>query len=75
MLMGTLVYGVRYTLPEYICTFLVAGGVSVFAFVKVSTNYRSIMKVHLNYMCLLYGVEKYQDLMSIHSSKAFKSVL
>jgi len=35
MLMGTLVYGIRYSLPEYICTFLVAGGVSTFALLKV----------------------------------------
>lgn len=34
MLMGTLVYGIRYTLPEYLCTFLVAGGVSTFALLK-----------------------------------------
>ncbi|KAI5084129.1 hypothetical protein GOP47_0000298 [Adiantum capillus-veneris] len=34
MLMGTLVYGVKYKLPEYICTFLVAGGVSTFALFK-----------------------------------------
>lgn len=35
MLMGTLVYGIRYTIPEYICSFLVAGGVSTFALLKV----------------------------------------
>jgi UDP-galactose transporter B1 len=39
MLMGTLVYGIRkvqrYTLPEYLCTFLVTGGVSTFALLKV----------------------------------------
>jgi solute carrier family 35 (UDP-galactose transporter), member B1 len=35
MLMGTLLYGVKYTLPEYLCTFLVAGGVSSFALLKV----------------------------------------
>ncbi|CAD5186012.1 unnamed protein product [Musa acuminata subsp. malaccensis] len=35
MLMGTLVYGIKYTIPEYICTFLVAGGVSSFALSKV----------------------------------------
>ena len=35
MLMGTLVYGIRYTFPEYICTSLVAGGVSTFALMKV----------------------------------------
>jgi UDP-galactose transporter B1 len=35
MLMGTLLYGVKYTLPEYFCTFLVAGGVSSFALLKV----------------------------------------
>lgn len=37
MLMGTLVYGIRYTIPEYVCTFLVAGGVSTFALLKVIT--------------------------------------
>ncbi|KAE8716087.1 UDP-galactose/UDP-glucose transporter 3 [Hibiscus syriacus] len=36
MLMGTLVYGIRYSFPEYICTFLVAGGVSMFALIKTS---------------------------------------
>lgn len=35
MMMGTLVYGIRYTIPEYICTLLVAGGVSTFALLKV----------------------------------------
>lgn len=35
MLMGALVYGIRYTVPEYLCTFLVAGGVSTFALLKV----------------------------------------
>lgn len=35
MLMGTLVYGIRYTFPEYLCSFLVAGGVSTFALLKV----------------------------------------
>ncbi|XP_062161069.1 UDP-galactose/UDP-glucose transporter 3 [Alnus glutinosa] len=38
MLMGTLVYGIRYTLPEYLCTFLVAGGVSTFALLKTSSK-------------------------------------
>ncbi|WVZ09703.1 hypothetical protein V8G54_014233 [Vigna mungo] len=38
MLMGTLVYGIRYSLPEYICTFLVAGGVSTFALLKTSSK-------------------------------------
>ncbi|OWM89571.1 hypothetical protein CDL15_Pgr024319 [Punica granatum] len=38
MLMGTLVYGIRYTIPEYICTFLVAGGVSMFALLKTSSK-------------------------------------
>jgi hypothetical protein len=36
MAMGGIVYGVHYTLQEYLCTFLVAGGVSVFALNKVS---------------------------------------
>ncbi|KAJ6913415.1 hypothetical protein NC651_015815 [Populus alba x Populus x berolinensis] len=38
MLMGSLVYGIRYTLPEYLCTFLVAGGVSTFALMKTSSK-------------------------------------
>lgn len=38
MFMGALVYGVRYTLPEYLCTFLVAGGVSMFALFKVRST-------------------------------------
>ncbi|KAJ7516000.1 hypothetical protein O6H91_22G038500 [Diphasiastrum complanatum] len=38
MLMGTIIYGVRYTVPEYICTFLVAGGISVFALFKSSSK-------------------------------------
>ncbi|KAK8493713.1 hypothetical protein V6N12_019300 [Hibiscus sabdariffa] len=38
MLMGTLVYGIRYTFPEYMCTFLVAGGVSAFALMKTSSK-------------------------------------
>ncbi|KAB1208023.1 UDP-galactose/UDP-glucose transporter 3 [Morella rubra] len=38
MLMGTLVYGIRYTFPEYLCTFLVAGGVSIFALLKTSSK-------------------------------------
>jgi UDP-galactose transporter B1 len=35
MFMGCLVYGVSYSVPEYLCTFLVAGGVSTFALLKV----------------------------------------
>ncbi|XP_068648615.1 UDP-galactose/UDP-glucose transporter 3 [Aristolochia californica] len=38
MLMGALVYGIKYTLPEYVCTFLVAGGVSAFALSKTSSK-------------------------------------
>ncbi|KAF9626584.1 hypothetical protein IFM89_036099 [Coptis chinensis] len=38
MLMGTLVYGIKYTFPEYLCTFLVAGGVSAFALAKTSSK-------------------------------------
>ncbi|KAJ3691928.1 hypothetical protein LUZ60_012278 [Juncus effusus] len=38
MLMGTLLYGVKYTFPEYICSFLVAGGVSSFALLKTSSK-------------------------------------
>lgn len=42
MLMGTLVYGIRYTFPEYMCTFLVAGGVSFFALLKVSNSAHNV---------------------------------
>ncbi|KAG6744404.1 hypothetical protein POTOM_053124 [Populus tomentosa] len=38
MFMGCLVYGVSYTVPEYLCTFLVAGGVSAFALLKTSSK-------------------------------------
>ncbi|CAL5042119.1 unnamed protein product [Urochloa decumbens] len=38
MLMGTVLYGVKYTFPEYLCTFLVAGGVSSFALLKTSSK-------------------------------------
>ncbi|KVH97733.1 UDP-galactose/UDP-glucose transporter 3-like [Cynara cardunculus var. scolymus] len=38
MLMGTLVYGIRYTFPEYLCSLLVAGGVSIFALAKTSSK-------------------------------------
>ncbi|KAI4370530.1 hypothetical protein MLD38_018877 [Melastoma candidum] len=38
MLMGTLVYGIKYTIPEYICSSLVAGGVSIFALLKTSSK-------------------------------------
>lgn len=45
MLMGTLVYGIRYTFPEYVCTLLVAGGVSAFALSKVR-NISSLLTVY-----------------------------
>ncbi|KAF7828080.1 UDP-galactose/UDP-glucose transporter 3 [Senna tora] len=38
MLMGSLVYGIRYTFPEYLCSSLVAGGVSTFALLKTSSK-------------------------------------
>ncbi|KAG5629588.1 hypothetical protein H5410_001305 [Solanum commersonii] len=38
MLMGAIVYGIRYTVPEYVCTLLVAGGVSMFALLKTSSK-------------------------------------
>ncbi|CAK9137101.1 unnamed protein product [Ilex paraguariensis] len=54
MLMGTLVYGVRYTLPEYVCTLLVAGGVSVFALSKTSS--KTISKLAHPNAALGYGL-------------------
>ncbi|KAL2632755.1 hypothetical protein R1flu_004234 [Riccia fluitans] len=38
MLIGAIVYGVRYTFPEYLCTLLVAGGVATFALFKSSSK-------------------------------------
>ncbi|XP_047960030.1 UDP-galactose/UDP-glucose transporter 3-like [Salvia hispanica] len=38
MLMGALVYGIKYTVPEYVCSLLVAGGVSLFALSKTSSK-------------------------------------
>ncbi|WMV28482.1 hypothetical protein MTR67_021867 [Solanum verrucosum] len=38
MFMGTLVYGIRYMIPEYVCSLLVAGGVSLFALSKTSSK-------------------------------------
>ncbi|XP_039051808.1 UDP-galactose/UDP-glucose transporter 3-like [Hibiscus syriacus] len=54
MLMGTLVYGIRYSFPEYICTFLVAGGVSMFALIK--TSKKSISKLEHPNAPLGYGL-------------------
>ena len=42
MLAGALVYGVRYTVPEYVCTVLVAAGVSMFALFKVRERLRAV---------------------------------
>lgn len=41
MFMGALVYGVQYSLSEYLSTFLVAGGVSMFALFKSSKKVAS----------------------------------
>ncbi|KAF3682485.1 UDP-galactose/UDP-glucose transporter 3 [Capsicum annuum] len=38
LLMVTIVYGMRYTGPENVCTLLVAGGVSIFALLKTSSK-------------------------------------
>ncbi|KAG6429686.1 hypothetical protein SASPL_107738 [Salvia splendens] len=38
MLIGALVYGIKYTVPEYVCSLLVAGGVSLFALSKTSSK-------------------------------------
>ncbi|KAE8657437.1 UDP-galactose/UDP-glucose transporter 3 [Hibiscus syriacus] len=58
MLMGTLVYGIRYSFPEYICTFLVAGGVSMFALIKIlfQTSKKSISKLEHPNAPLGYGL-------------------
>lgn len=47
MLVGALFYGIRYTLPDYICTFFVASGVSLFALSKV---------LHIfQHLCILFA--------------------
>ncbi|KAJ0634405.1 putative UAA transporter [Helianthus annuus] len=38
MIMGTFVYGIRYSFHEYLCSLLVAGGVSIFALAKTSSK-------------------------------------
>lgn len=38
-------YGIRYSFPEYLCTILVAGGVSAFALAKV--NILSFYKLYV----------------------------
>lgn len=38
MLMGAIVYVIRYAFQEYLCSFLVAGGVSTFALLKTSSK-------------------------------------
>lgn len=54
MLMGSIIYGVRYTLPEYICTFLVAGGVSTFALFKSRAKMIASPNAPLGYsLCFL----------------------
>ncbi|XP_028762102.1 UDP-galactose/UDP-glucose transporter 3-like [Neltuma alba] len=53
-LMGTLVHGIRYTIPEYLCSFLVAGGVTTFALLKTSS--RTISKLAHPNAPLGYGL-------------------
>ncbi|KAG6531564.1 hypothetical protein ZIOFF_005378 [Zingiber officinale] len=38
ILVGVRVYGINYSFPEYVLTFLVAGGVSSFALLKTSSK-------------------------------------
>nr|XP_043626678.1 UDP-galactose/UDP-glucose transporter 3-like [Erigeron canadensis] len=54
MLMGTLVYGIKYSYREYLCSLLVAGGVSIFALSK--TNSKTINKVANPNAPLGYGL-------------------
>lgn len=58
MLMGALVYGIRYSIPEYVCSLLVAGGVSVFALSKVSTetvySFIGIMGLSFSLFCVWF---------------------
>lgn len=41
MLIGALIYGVQYSMQEYMCTFMVAGGVSLFAMKVCSSSWFS----------------------------------
>jgi UAA transporter family len=54
MLMGSILYGVKYTIPEYICSFLVAGGVSTFALLKVGS-------ASLCLVLLFYNLSLFQE--------------
>ena len=57
MLAGALIYGVRYTVPEYVCTVLVAAGVSVFALFKVREYLCALGESHYRTNCqsIRYG--------------------
>lgn len=62
MLMGAIVYGIRYTVPEYVCTLLVAGGVSMFALLKVIFYLK-----HLNYFIFKIKKDKTKGVNSLLS--------
>lgn len=54
ILTGTLLYCVKYTFPEYLCKFLVAGGVSSFALLKVRWSSISLLiKNHIDQLIFL----------------------
>ena len=56
MLMGTLVYGIRYSFSEYVCSLLVAGGVSMFALSKVRhAELLTCYSVSNNYFLFVYS--------------------
>lgn len=63
MLVGALYYGIKYTLPEYICTSLVASGVSLFALSKVLHVFRHLCVLLCNSLhcteigCTLFGAQ------------------
>jgi uncharacterized membrane-anchored protein len=60
MFMGALVYSVRYTIPEYLCTFLVAGGVSVFALFKVIMALDYFVSARNNCRSMMYVPAEFQ---------------
>lgn len=57
MLMGALLCGVPYSLREYLCTFLVAGGVAVFA-LQINT---SILLVSILMYNLVFHTDTFKE--------------
>lgn len=49
MLMGRFLYNIRYTMPEYFCSGIVAGGVCLFALLKVRSIFEDLSVFYADY--------------------------